>query len=204
MKDLVVVAADKDMQKTVEGLLTRPKALGIRELEVDLYTHPQHDPACALHGVEFMSDYSQQYRYGLLMFDHEGSGKEDTQPFELQEAINEDFSRSSWGKRGRALVLAPELEAWVWSKSPHVSRIAGWGSDNHQLRSWLIRKKYLERGETKPASPKKAFEAALQKSRTPRSSSLYLQLAMKVSLKQCSDAGFLEFRKILRQWFPPL
>ena len=71
MKDLVIVAADKSMQQTLKGLLARPQALGIREVEVDIYYHPQHDPACALRGVEFMSDFSDQYHHGLLMFDHQ-------------------------------------------------------------------------------------------------------------------------------------
>ena len=85
MKDLVIVAADKSMQQTLKGLLARPQALGIREVEVDIYYHPQHDPACALRGVEFMSDFSDQYHHGLLMFDHQGSGREQTDPQELQK-----------------------------------------------------------------------------------------------------------------------
>ena len=76
MKDLVVVVADKSMQQTLEGLLARSQALGVRQIEMDIYSHPQHDPACAQRGVEFMSDYSEQYHYGLLVFDHEGSGRE--------------------------------------------------------------------------------------------------------------------------------
>ena len=96
MKDLVVVAADKSMQQALEGLLSRPQALGIRGVDVDIYYHPQHDPACALRGVEFMSDFSDQYHYGLLMFDHEGSGREQTHPQELQTTLNEEFTNSPW------------------------------------------------------------------------------------------------------------
>ena len=66
--------------------------------EVDIYYHPQHDPACALRGVEFMSDFSDQYHHGLLMFDHQGSGREKTDPQELQKALNEEFTQFGLGR----------------------------------------------------------------------------------------------------------
>ena len=204
MKGLVVVVADKSMQQTLEGLLVRSQALGVRQIEMDIYSHPQHDPACAQRGVEFMSDYSEQYHYGLLVFDHEGSGREQIHPQELAKAINEEFSRSVWKDRAKTIVIAPELEVWVWSDSPHVSRIAGWGGGNRQLRSWLIEQGYLQEDEVKPVRPKEAFEAVLHRCRTPRSSSLYLELARKVSFQQCSDVAFLELKQTLQDWFPLL
>ena len=202
MKDLVIVAADKSMQQALRGMLGRPEALRIREVEVDIYSHPQHDPGCALRGVEFMSDFSDQYNYGLLIFDHEGSGKEQIHPQDLERDLNEEFSYSVWGDRARAVVLSPELEAWVWSDSPHVSRVAGWEGGHRRLRNWLIEQEYLKEGEVKPERPKEAFKAALYESRTPRSSSLYLQLAQNVSFARCSDTAFLTFKKILQDWFP--
>lgn len=91
MKDLVVVVSDRDMQQALKGVLDRPQALGVRQIDVDIYPHSQHDPACARHGVEFMADFSEQYRYGLLMFDHEGSGRKQTPPQELASIIDADF-----------------------------------------------------------------------------------------------------------------
>ena len=91
---------------------------------------------------------------------------------------------------------------WVWSDSPHVSRVAGWQGGNRQLRCWLIDRGYLQTGEEKPTRPKEAFEAALYESRTPRSSSLYFELARTVSFERCSDKAFLEFKGILQEWFP--
>ena len=204
MKDLLVVAADKSMQQTMWGLLSRPEALGIREVEADVLYHPQHDPACALRGVEFMSDFSDQYQCGLLMFDHEGSGREETCPQELQRSLNGEFINSPWGNRAKVIVLSPELEVWVWSDSPHVSRLAGWESGNRPLRRWLIQQEHLQEGEAKPARPKEAFEAALFITGTPRSSSLYFELARTVSLDRCTDTAFLELKRVLQGWFPPL
>ena len=202
MKDLVVLAADKNIEDTLKGLLTRHQSLDIRPINAQIYTEPGHDPACAQRGVNILSNFSKQYKYALLIFDYEGSGKEDIQPGSLQNKLNEEFSHSPWGdKRARTLVLTPELETWIWSDSPHVDDVTGWKERQPGLRSWLIEQGWLRQGEHKPERPKEAFEAALREARIPRSSSLYLKIASKVSLERCTDNSFREFRKILQNWF---
>ncbi|MCY3665476.1 MAG: hypothetical protein OXH81_07440 [Gemmatimonadetes bacterium] len=201
-KDLVVLAADKDMEYALKGLLSRPQALGIRKIEADIRVHPGHDPACAGRGVEYLSNFSEYYHYGLLLFDHEGSGREQIEPQALQETLNSDFGRSAWGERARAIVLSPELEVWVWSNSPHVEDVAGWKNRQPSLRSWMIDQGWLEEGEVKPGRPKEAFQAALREARIPRSASLYQRIAEKVSLRGCEDRAFLKFKDLLKDWFP--
>ena len=107
------------------------------------------------------------------------------------------------GERARAVVLVPELEAWVWGTSPHVAEVAGWTNRNYELRRWLREEGWLENGEVKPNLPSKAFRAALRAANTKRSSSLYLKIARRVSLTRCKDEAFREFKEILRNWFPP-
>ena len=137
------------------------------------------------------------------MFDYAGSGKEQgQQPKEIQGTLNHEFGCSMWRERARAIVLSPELEAWIWSNSPHVDDIAGWKNRQPSLRRWLTEQGWLESGEVKPNKPKEAFLAALREARTQRSSSLYQQIAERVSLHQCTDCSFQEFREILRAWFP--
>lgn len=203
LKDLVIVVADKDLEHTLKGLLSRPQALGIRAIEKDIYTHPQHDPGCAVHGVEFISNFANQYRYALLMFDHEGSGQEATSRLALQENLNVSFASSAWRERAKAIVLAPELEVWIWGDSPHVDEVAGWRGRQPNLRRWLVEQNYLREGEVKPIRPKEAFEAALREAQKPRSASLYLQMAESVSLRRCTDSAFIELKSILNDWFPP-
>ena len=202
MKDLVILAADKDLEHALKGLLARPEALGIRPVDADVFVEPEHDPACALRGVDFLTNLSRQYGHGLLLFDHKGSGKEAATPQDLQTSLNRAFANSAWGERARAVVLAPELEAWIWSDSPHVDAVAGWRNRDPKLRLWLIEQNYLREGESKPRQPKEAFEAALREARKPRSASLYQQIAEKVSLRRCKDAAFLELKGILNDWFP--
>ena len=203
MKDLVILAADKDLEFALRGMLSRPKALGTRTVEEDIFVHPEHDPACALRGVDFLDNLSGQYRFGLLIFDHEGSGMEAIAPQELQKSLNAKFVSSAWGNRARAIVLVPELEACIWSTSPNIDHVVGWKNHKPGLRPWLMEQGWLQAAEVKPAEPQKAFEAALREVRKPRSASLYQQIAEKVSLRQCTDAAFLELKGILSNWFPP-
>ncbi len=216
-RDLFVLVADHNIEQALIGLFTRPEALGIRSIDANISIHPQHDPGCVTRGVAFLANFSQQYRHGLLMFDREGSGREQKQPREIQQELNREFEDSAWGKRARAIVLDPELEAWVWSDSPHVDNAAGWKNRRPSLRRWLIRQGYLQAGATKPQRPKEALEqagatkpqrpkealeAALYTVRKPRSASLYRQLAEKVSLRGCHDPAFLELKTVLTDWFP--
>ena len=62
-KDLVVLAADSNIEQALIGLFTRPEALGIRPIDVNISVHPQHDPGCATRGVEFLSNFSQRELY---------------------------------------------------------------------------------------------------------------------------------------------
>ena len=201
MKDLVILTADKDMQYALSGLLSRPRALRIRPISFEVFVHPEHDPGCALRGAAFLSNFAEQYRHGLLLFDREGSGQESSSAQELQASVNEELSRSQWGDRAKAIVLDPELEAWIWSDSPHVDRVAGWDQRQPELRRWLVEQGWSEHLNAKPARPKEAFQAALRVARTARSASLYRELAKNVSVERCTDSSFQQFRDTLRSWF---
>ena len=105
-RDLVVLAADKDMEHALRGLLSRHKSLPNRQIAFDIFVHPQHDAACVARGVPFLSPLSHRYQHALLILDHEGSGRETMSPDDLQAALNQEFRASAWGERGKAIVLA--------------------------------------------------------------------------------------------------
>ena len=46
-RDLVVLAADKDMEHALRGLLSRHESLPIRQIVFDIFVHPEHHAACA-------------------------------------------------------------------------------------------------------------------------------------------------------------
>ena len=203
MKDLVALVADKDMEHTMRGLLSRSKALRIHDIQVDIFVHPQHDPACARNGVMFLSRWPAQYRHALLMFDFEGCGLERRHSREeIQKRLDRDFAATDWDDRARTIVLQPELETWIWNDSPHVDEVVGWKGRNPTLRRWLLERNFLNEGQNKPLRPKEAFLAALRETRKPKSANLFLQIAERVTLSRCRDDSFLKLVDLLRQWFP--
>ncbi|MDX9760141.1 MAG: hypothetical protein RBU27_13360 [Bacteroidota bacterium] len=202
MKDLVILCADKDMEFGLRGLLSRPASVGIRSISFDIFVETEHDPACARRGVAFLRMYSLQYQNALLLFDLSGSGRDTSNRVELQRELNEGLAQSGWEQRAATIVIDPELEAWVWSDSPHVDRVVGWTDNQASLREWLREQRWLPDGESKPPNPKEAFEAALRKCGTPRSASLYQELGKSVGVSRCTDAAYHELLTHLRAWFP--
>ena len=137
-RDLVLLVADRDIELTIRGLLSRPRALGIRCISHEIFVHPRHDPGCVHEGVAFLAAYSEEFAHALLILDHEGSGRDELAPVDLETELDHEFRKSVWTTRCRALVIEPELEAWVRNGSPHVYDVAGWGGQGERLRSWLI------------------------------------------------------------------
>lgn len=189
------------MKASIEGLLNRPPALGIRAVTCDVFAHPEHDPGCRLKGDVFLRLFQRAYRYALLIFDRQGCGSEDTPPGRLQEETRRRLASSGWGDRAGVVVIDPELEVWVWSDSPEVDAALGWGGGLFGLRSWLADQGLLRPGDAKPAAPKTAMERALREAGKPRSSSIFGDLASRVSLERCTDPSFLRLKALLREWF---
>ncbi|MBI1764102.1 MAG: hypothetical protein HYR56_21970 [Acidobacteria bacterium] len=204
-KDLIVLVADKDMQLTVQGLLSNHYKLGIRPLYYDpqeIYAHPGRDPGCFLKCESFLSGFLNSHSYALVLFDREGCGREHLTRDQIEAQIEARLTQSGWAGRAAAVVLDPELEAWVWSDSPHVDGVLGWEARQPNLRSWLNENGFLGESELKPARPKEALEAALRSAKKPRSSAIYFALTQRVSFARCQDAAFLKFKTQLRSWFP--
>ena len=202
-KDLIVLVADRNMKYAVSGLLSRPKAIGIREIIPDIYVNQWRDSGCLLHSCDFMRPFANQFNHALVMLDHEGCGQEQKKSrIELESRIESQLANAGWDDRAAAIVIDPELENWVWSDSPHVDSVLGWEGKDPDLRSWLTTQGFLNDSQGKPVPPKKAMEEALRKVQKPRSSALFLQLAQRVSIDRCADPAFIKLRTILASWFP--
>jgi hypothetical protein len=202
-KDLIILVADNKMLRTVQTLLQRPEALGIRSLTYDPFAHVERDPGCLQKGPDFLLDHLKSYSYGMILLDRKGCGQEDQSREVLERNLETRLAQSGWEKRAKAIVIDPELEAWVWSDSPHVDVVMGWQGKRPTLKDWLQGKGFLQKNQVKPHDPKTAFRQALRQVRKPFSSSLYAQLAEKVGLQRCADPAFQKFKNTLSKWFPP-
>jgi hypothetical protein len=203
MKDLIFLVADKDMEHTVNGLLSRPKALGIRSgVAWDIHVHPRRDPGCLNEAHDFLRLFPAQFCHAIVMFDRAGCGREQTSCSQLSSIVLGRLAANGWGDRAQVIVLDPELEVWVWSRSPHVVCCLGWEGHASALRQWLAEQGLWPEAAPKPPKPKEAMLAALRHQQRPYSSAIYEELARKVSLEGHSEPAFASFLETLRTWFP--
>ena len=204
VKDLIVLTADKQMQRTVETLLNhRRKSLEIADISLDVRRHPKKDPGCRTAAGGILTPLRNEYRKAMVMFDFQGCGERNRTASELEVDLEQEFENAGWGRdRVAFVVIEPELEAWVFGSSfAQLRRAVRW-TQSQPIEEWLETRNYLSSDNSKPADPKAAIESVLAVQKKPLSSSLFVDLAEQVSLARCQDRAFQKFRTVLQGWFP--
>lgn len=200
-KDLVVLVADAQQESVVRALLDeRQRALSIRPVAYDVRRHPQRDSG-VFHGADlFLSVFRPQYRYALVVLDREWDGAPGDAE-QQRDLLLQRLHESGW-QEGTCdvIVCDPELEAWVWADSKQVPDVlrTTW----EEIRTMAQRRGYWSVGMPKPSRPKELLEEILRQQRRPRSSSIFQDLARRVSVKHCQDPAFNRLRQTLGSWFP--
>lgn len=201
-KDLMVIVADGDMESVIRSLLSRPQAIGIRSLSFDVKRHLQRDAGCRTDSHTYLRLWMNSFNYAMVVFDREGSGGEQMPREQLEATVESNLSRNGWRDRCAVVVIDPELESWVWSRSPHVDRLLGWDGHSPSLREWIQSETdYWHPDRTKPERPKEAMDAVLRRTKKRTSAALFADLASQVSVRNCSDPSFSKFQKALQNWF---
>ena len=203
-KDLVVLAADGTIQRTVQTLLEdRREALGISALTADYQTHRHRDSGCRTAPGAVINPLRNRYRRAMVVFDFHGSGESRRTASQLEIDLERDLGNAGWGSDAVAVVsIEPELESWVFGASArHLEEVIGW-SQPQGIREWLELNGHVSAGAAKPTDPKTAFDEMLRLHGKRRSRSLFASLARTVSLARCQDRAFQKFRATLQRWFP--
>jgi hypothetical protein len=200
-KDLIVLVADIDQENALKGLFGRHQSLKTRPFTFEIKVHADHDAGCRTQGPAFLRDFTNSFQHALLIFDHEGSGGEKLLPTKLESTLDTQLSINGWEENARCIVIAPEIEAWVWGESINVDEILGW-TPLGDLRGWMRGEGWLDANAIKPSRPKEALKAAMkQVGRTPKAP-LFRKLAEKVSFQNCTDRAFVRLLTTLQTWFP--
>lgn len=198
---LVALAADRDIAEALAKLFARPEALGVTPFRHTIQRHPRRDPGCRVEAADFLRPFRDRFSHALVVFDRHGCG--DPGPREDIEArVEHELRQSGWEDRGRAVVIDPELEAWVWSDSPAVRSALRWTQGHQALRSWLAAEQLWDPGSAKPDDPKAAMLRCLQKTRRKRSARIFGEIAAGTSLRGCRDPAFRKIKTVLREWYP--
>ncbi len=203
--DLVVLVADKDLEEVVKALLSRTDDLELRPFRFEVRRHPNRDGGCRTGAANFLRPFLRRYRHSLVLFDRDGCGSSDSRE-RIQSDVNTDLSRNGWEDRTKAIVIEPELEAWVWGDLVQTSRILGWGDDFGDLRRRLGSRSLWEPRRTKPADPKRAMRTAMEWAppgrRRKRSARIFGEIARLAAVEDCLDPAFKELKSTLQTWFP--
>ena len=201
-KDLIVVAADLDAKQVIEQLLRRPRSLGIRPIQFTVDRYVKRDSGCCGTSHEYLRPFVRQFDYAMVIFDRDGSGRESQARDDIETAVEQELAKNGWSDRSAAIVIVPELEAWVWSDSPEVDKALGWQGRTPSLRSWLVETGHLTDETSKPDDPKQAMKSALHEANKRPSPAIFSVLAKNVGTGRCIDPAFLKFKTTLQQWFP--
>ena len=96
VRDLIVVVPDADMEFAIHALLHRTEALGIESIEFDVRRHIQRDAGCRSDCHNYLRLSLGEYRYAMVLFDHEGCGKEELERTVLEEQVEAMLRDNGW------------------------------------------------------------------------------------------------------------
>lgn len=206
MKDLLLYVADADAQAFLNSLLTKPLALGIREITFDIERHPQRDSGMVQSGSELTRMKKGKYQKALLTWDHHGSGRDHKQtPEQVRDEIQNKLDSYTWCGNSSVTIFVPELEQWLWYCENALLSYCGISAD--ELNAWLAERsgKLGKPAEVlKAEQPKELFEYVvrdrLKRTISPRDFSEIGKLAGVRGLKECDS--FRSIVDVLQAWFP--
>ena len=199
-KDLIVLAADADIKFAMHALLSRSESLGIAPIDFDVVRHHNRDPGCRTQAANYLRPHLGRYARSLVIFDRDGCGS-DRSRVDVQNQVELGLRRNGWEDRSKAIVIDPELEAWVWGFQEALS-VLDWSGSYGSLRSWLGEQGLWPASAQKPPDPKKALDAVMRHTRRWRSSRIYEGIASAANFAHCQDAAFCELKDTLQLWFP--
>ena len=199
-RDLIVLAADLDIAITAQTLLEHHWKLSIRQIQFDIIRSPRRDPGCLTEAADLLKNFQEGHCHALVIFDRHGSNSPDSREA-TQRMVETRLHDSGWQNRAKAIVIDPEIEAWIWTSSPITATALGCQT-SHELQSLLQEQDLCPPEQTKPPDPKAAMKTICEFNRIRRSSTLFQEIASRATLKHCTDPAFLEFRETLHNWFP--
>jgi hypothetical protein len=198
MRDVIFLVADGSMEQLLRGVLGRSafeRTLECGPFTSDLIVASRRDPEVYRLAHELLRPYEATHQRAVVMLDAKWEGA--PAAAKIRENIGRHL-RPSWTQFA-VVVLEPELEAWFWQDSPHVSAALGCP---REFRTILASSGHWPSGAAKPVDPKAALEYLRVRHGADRSKAVFNRLAARISVKGCTDPAFLLLRDTLRDWFP--
>lgn len=208
---LAILVPDGAYPLILGALLGRRRAsLNLRQVGFvfikDAFRDSSHE------AVELLRPYLRECSHVLLVRDLRGSGWEDRGVDTLETHLLNQLHANGWKKgRSAALVVEPEVEAWLRFDSTHLQNLIRERARRKQAEADLLFTTTVQEAVAsngglnalgKPLHPKEVLQAVLQTFGVQRSNSLYEKLADAESLKGCKVPSFQRLVTALQTWFP--
>lgn len=207
MRDLVILVADGTMRAVFEAFFRRERwDRRLQCASFDLWPQEDiiNDPLYTDGGVhksahELLRPYLNTHRRAVVVLDQQFGGE---LPADIvRDQIQTNLTANGWANdRCAAIVIAPELEVWLWQDNPNVARAIGFEGPSLQahfrdLGRWPV-------GATKPIAPKETLREFIKPQKAMKPKVVYSRIAGSVSVNGCTDPAFQLFAQTLRAWFP--
>lgn len=204
MRDLIVLCADQDGKLGIEALLARGPGLGFRAIDFQVVRHLNRDNGVFQQAHDLLRSQHRLYSHALTICDFEGCGRERRLPREeIERLIEQRLEANGWEGRAAAIVIVPELEAWVWGDWQALADELKWAGGEEALRAWLVSRGLIGPGQAKPDRPKESLDRVLRQINRSASSSLFAALGRAADSASCTDPAFRKLLFRLQLWFPP-
>jgi hypothetical protein len=170
---------------SVEVLLARHKDLGIRSISCDVFSHENNDPGVLRESHSFLRPQGQRYRYAITICDREGCGREAFPREQLETIIEQQLHANGWTNRAVAIVIDPELEAWIWGDWTVLASSIRWTGSGAGLKKFLIQQQLLRLDQDKPPRPKEALQRAMKHVQIRFTSAVHQSMARHAAFARC-------------------
>lgn len=203
-RDCIILVADHSMRMVCEAFLSRDGAaqrLGCRPFTADVIVAVgRHDSGVYAFAQDYLREYLDSHAHALALLDANWDGASSAP--EMQCDMENRLANNGWvTNNARAIVIDPELENWIWTRSPRLAKELGW-PDDVSLYQWLSDEGYACGADGKPEKPKESLRAALRRASVRVAAAWYGDIVAKASVKNCTDPAFIRLRNTLRTWFP--
>lgn len=198
MRDLIICVPDKSIEYSLLAGLSRFESLGTRPFDFEIRVHTGRDGGVRKDGVSLVNLLRYHFSHALIVFDYEGSGAINASNIEREI---DNLLAQTWGQCGKAIVIEPEVDIWMWGSDTSLASVVSWNRDT-RIRDWITEKGFELDSLNKPRRPKEALQFLLRETGKKKSAVNYKKIAESIGLGKCQDDSFLRMRNTLREWFP--
>jgi hypothetical protein len=202
LKDLIVLTADLDAKLGIGTVLRRAAALRIRELSSDVIRHDRRDNGVFREAPEQLRSQLRNYSFAVVICDREGCGREPLTRKQIEENLETRLQANGWVDRACAIVIDPELEAWLWGDRNALAAVIGWMEGAEHLDGWLAERRLVGSSAGKPTRLKETLRRVLMQTHKRHSPTIFQEMAQRADTATCQDPAFAKLLSTLRRWFP--